>query len=298
MAGGIGTDNLAKKYIPLLDEVYKYGSKTSILDAANNQVQFVNADTVKIFKSTANGLGDYNRSNGYAQGAYTGTWETFKLEIDRGRKFDVDSMDQEETINMLLPSMMSAFMREGVVPEIDAYRMAKYAGKAGTVATAALTSSTTLAAIDTAETAMDDAEVPEDGRILFVVPQVYAYLKGGITRTVENGEGNIQREVEYFDNMRVVKVPQNRMYTAIDLLDGTSEDELAGGYAKASTGKDINFMIIHPSAVAQVVKHNPSKLIPPDLNPDADAYRYKYRLYHDAFVMDNKVKGIYLHKAS
>lgn len=99
--------------------------------------------------------------------------------------------------------------------------------------------------------------------------------------------------------MRVVRVPKNRFNTAITLYDGTTNGQTAGGYiVPASTSYPINFMIIHPSAVVQVVKHVVPRLFSPQQNIDADAWKYDYRVYHDCWTLDNKVKGIYLHKAA
>lgn len=58
-------------------------------------------------------------------------------------------------------------------------------------------------------------------------------------------------------------------------------------------------MMIHPSAVLQVKKHDNLKMFDPDTNQDKDGWKVQYRLYHDAFVYENKVKGVYSHiKAS
>ena len=146
---------------------------------------------------------------------------------------------------------------------------------------------------------MSNNEVPKEGRILFVSEDVYKRLKGQITRFIENGEGNINRTIEMFDNMRVIRVPQNRFNTAITLYDGTTAGQTAGGYiVPAGTSYAINFMIIHPSAVAQVVKHVIPRLFSPQQNLNADAWKYDYRIYHDCWVLDNKVDGIYLHRAA
>ena len=92
----------------------------------------------------------------------------------------------------------------------------------------------------------------------------------------------------------VVTVPQKRFYTGIDLLDGTSSDELAGGYKKADGAKNINYLIIEPSATMQYTKHTVSKVISPAENQMADAYKFPYRAYGLADVYENKVAGIYL----
>lgn len=293
---------LAQKYLPILDEIYKRESITSILDASNNRVQFINANTVKLFKTSLQGLGNYARNSGFVDGDVTGTWETHTLSKDRGRSFMVDSQDDEETINMAFGTLAGEFLRTKVIPEIDAYRFATYASKSGiSTATAAdITIGTTdvPALIDTAEQVLGDDEVPTEGRILFISETAYAGLKAKITRVLAN-ENGVQRNIEVYDNMRVIRVPKARFNTAITLYDGTTSGQEAGGYiVPASTSYAINFMIIHPSAVLQVAKHVKPRIFAPDQNQKADAWKFDYRIYHDAFVEDNKVKGIYLHKAS
>ena len=96
----------------------------------------------------------------------------------------------------------------------------------------------------------------------------------------------------------VITVPQSRFYTAIDQKDGTTSGEEAGGYAKATGAKNINFMIIHKDAVIQYQKHVAPKTVTPEQNQDADAYKFGYRNVGIADAYDNKVAGIYLHKAT
>ena len=153
--------------------------------------------------------------------------------------------------------------------------------------------------VDAAEMEMNENEVPVEGRILFISETAYAGLKAKITRTTENGDGNINRGVETYDGMRVIRVPQNRFYTAITLYDGESTGQTGGGYiGTASSGYKVNFMIVHPTAVCKVVKHVLPRIFTPDENQKADAWKFDYRVYHDLFVYDNKVKGIYLHRGA
>ena len=89
-------------------------------------------------------------------------------------------------------------------------------------------------------------------------------------------------------------MPQTRFYTSIDLADGKSEAE--GGYKKTpSTGADINFMVIHKSAVLQYPKHTVNKIISPQENQEMDAWKFFFRAYGLADAYENKVAGIYLH---
>lgn len=140
---------------------------------------------------------------------------------------------------------------------------------------------------------MDENEVPYEGRILFVSPKAYAGIKAKITRILAN-EREVQRNIEIYDDMRVVRVPQARFNTAITLYDGSSNF----GFVPTAGGFKINFMIVHPSAVKNAVRLALPKIFTPDENQSADAWKFQYREVHDAFVLDNKVNGIYVHAAN
>lgn len=295
MAAPVGNSiSLAQKFLPLLDEIYKRQSLTSILDTAEGRVQWTGADTVKLFDITTVGLANYSRNGGYVPGDADGSWDPYQLTVDRGRSFSIDNMDNEETLGMMMGNTLSQFERLQVVPEIDAYRFAKWASTSNVcTATGTLNASSDVAAlIQDAEAVMDDNEVPYEGRILFVSPTCYKYLKDDIEKMVINPDTNVQTNIEVYDDMRVIRVPQARFNTAVTLA--TSTDSAGqGGYT--ATGNDINFMIVHPSAILQVVKHNPIRIFSPEVNQEADAYKLNYRVYHDTFVTKNKVKGIYVH---
>ena len=127
-------NNIAKfkKYIDLLDEVYKVNAKTSILDGDNTLVRAgANADEIIIPKMTLDGLADYSRNSGYVNGNVTLTNETVKFNYDRGRAFTVDAMDNEETAGIAFGKLSSEFIRTKVFPEVDAFRLATYAGISG-----------------------------------------------------------------------------------------------------------------------------------------------------------------------
>lgn len=292
--------DLVTKFQPILDEVYKAASLTARMDAKTKPVDFAGASVVKVFKTSVVGLGTYSRTDGYPKGDVTGTWEALTLAASRGREFSIDRMDDEESLGEAFGTLAGEFIRTQVAPEVDAYRFSKYASwsgiqEVGTPAT--LTSSTVLAAIDAAKAALNAASVPEEGRILYVSDTVKGMIEAAISRTLAN-ENAVDRRVVRFDGMDLIMVPQTRFYKGITLDTGGTTSE--GGYAKTpTTGRDINFMIIYPPAVLQATKHANMKLFSPDENQDMDAYKVQYRIYHDAFVYDNKVKGIYSHiKAS
>ena len=290
------TVSLVSAFLAIIDAAYKAESKTAMLDAMTQTPSFLNANEVKVLKLSMVGLGNYSRVSGYPAGDLTAAWETMTLAAERGRAFSLDRMDNEEMLGLALGSLIREWMKMYVAPEIDAYRFAKYATGAGNIVAvgATLSSSTVLAAIDEAKAALRADEVPMDGVKLFVSDTVKGYIEAAISRTLGN-ENSADRRLNSLDGMQIIEVPQTRFYTAITLNPGSTSD--AGGFIKnASTGKDINFMMIRPDAVLQPIKLNQVKYFSPDVNQSADAHLWQYRLYHDAFVYENKVNGIYLHK--
>lgn len=281
-----------KKYIDALDEVYKIGAVTSILDGNNKLVRMgANANEIIIPKMSMDGLADYDRANGYVNGDVTLTNETVTFNYDRGRAFTVDAMDNEETAGVAFGQLSAEFIRTKVAPEIDAFRFATYAGVADILsASGDLASGTdTLTALIAAQNAMDEAEVPASSRILFITPTHY--------NEVMNVDTTKSKAV--LDSFaQVIKVPQSRFYTAIDLYDGKGDGETAGHYVKSADGKNINFMVVEKSAAIQYQKHVVNKVVTPEENQSSDGWKFFYRAYGITDVYENKVKGIYLHKAT
>lgn len=288
--------DLATKFQPILDEIYKRESLTARMDTPTKPIDHGGVAEVKIFKTDIVGLGTYSRSTGYPKGDVIGTWETVTLTAERGREFSIDRMDDEESLGMAFGTLAGEFIRTQVAPEVDAYRFAKYASAPGIQIVAApgdLASGTVLDAIDVAAAALDAEEVPMEGRLLYVSNVVYQFIKSAVNRQLAN-ERAVERRVLTLDGMPVIMVPQTRFYTEITLDAGGASN--TGGYTKtAVTGRDINFMLLHPSARDQATKHANLKIFSPDENQEMDAWKVQYRLYHDAWAYENKAMAIYLH---
>lgn len=284
----------AKKFVPIIDGVYKAESVTNGMDAAT-RADFTGVNEVKVLKTSTTGLGDYSRANGYPKGDVTAAWETLTMSEERGKEISVDRMDDEETLGLTFGTVTGEFMRLHVIPELDAYRFAKYASKTGinTAAGAVLTKDTIIAAIDEAVRQLNADEVPLAGRRLYINSDLQPILNAALARQW-GSDGTVNTVLAGYNDMPIKWVPPTRFYTAITLNDGTE----SWGYAKAEGAKNINFMIIYPPAILQVVKFSLPKIFDPDTNQDKDAWKFQFREYHDAFVYDNKVKGLYLHKST
>lgn len=280
-----------KAYIDKLDTVYQQASATSILDADADTVRMgAKAGEFLIPKMSMDGLADYSRSSGYVKGDVTITYETKSCNYDRGRKFSVDAMDNEETAGVAFGKLASEFIRTKVVPEMDAFRFAKYASATGILSAAEATptvGTAVLTALQTAVNAQDEAEVNVDGKILYITPTLLTLAKNVDTT-------KSKAILDRFE--KIITVPQTRFYTAIDMKDGTSSNETAGGYAGATGGYKINFMIINRDAVIQFGKHTVNKVVSPEENQTDDGYMFFYRAYSIAETYENKVKGIYLNR--
>lgn len=279
-----------KKYIDKLDEVYKQSALTADLDADSTLVQAgANANEIIIPKLSMDGLGDYSRNSGYVQGDVTLTHETVAFNYERGRKFGVDRLDNAETAGVAFGRLGAEFTRTKAVPELDAFTFAQIAGTTGISKATAGTYSTGadwLAALVTAQSKMDNDEVSTEGRILYITPDGY--------NAIHAVDTNKSREV-LASFSKIVKVPQSRFYTAIDLYDGTTSGETAGGYIKdATNGKDINFLIVQKDAIIKYPRIIVNKVVSPDENQTDDKWLFFYRAYGLVDVYDNKVAGVYL----
>lgn len=218
----------AEQWVSTLDGIYQLGALTSVLDSPMEFIdQGQGVKGFRIPKLSMSGLGNYNRASGYPVGDVNLTWELHAPDYDRGRKFTVDAMDNAETRDVAFGQLSGEFIRTKVIPELDAYRLSRYAGLAANSATGSLsTGDGVIAAIRAGVETMDEAEVPAEERYLFITPTLRGLVQDlDTTKSKEVLNGFSQ----------VISVPQTRLYTAISLYDGTSSGETDGGYVKYPT---------------------------------------------------------------
>lgn len=278
------TIELRKQYSTLLDEIYKLASLTSVLDGPNELVQEgANANEILIPKMSMQGLANYNKQTGYVAGDVTLEYETKKCTYDRGRMFTVDAMDNIESAGIAFGRLSGEFLRTKVVPELDAWRLASYAQVSGVKTEAAnLTDGkAALKALRVARGEIENAEANLATCYLFINPTVYGMIEDLDTTASK-------KAIEGFAG--IVKVPQGRFYSKIDLTASGN-----GGYAKNASAKELNFLIVDKQAAIQFQKHTVSKIITPDQNQDADAWKFGYRTVGIVECKDNKKDGIYVH---
>lgn len=273
---------LSTVYLPLLDKVYKQASKTAILEGDEATMKRGDNGELKVAKLDMDALGDFSRNDGYTKGSTTFRWETIKYDKERSQDLRIDRLDNAEALKLPFAKLSSEFIRTKVVPETDAARIAKIAGATG-ISTKEETlngGAEVISALRACSNKMDEDEVDAENRILFITPT----LRGEIADLDTTKSKEVLSKFS-----TIIEVPQSRMYTKIELKDGKTEY----GYAKASDGREINFLCVEKSA-AVVHMEQFIKYFTPDQDQEGDDNVFKYRnnnLY--GHVYENKLAGVY-----
>ena len=269
----------------------KYTRELLTADLTTQNVVFVGAKKIKIPFITVSGYKDHSRNGGFNRGTVENQFMEKELEFDRDVEFFVDAMDVDETNQALsAANITNTFEHEKAIPETDAYRLSKlytdFNALGETATQDELTAATILEKFDTLMEEMDEAEVPEDGRILYVTPSIYGIFKQAekITRMLEvTRDTAVNRHVRALDDVKIKRIPSGRMKTAYDFTEG---------FTPASTAKQMNMILVHPSAVIAADKHAYINLWAPGSHTQGDGYLYQNRKYGDLFVLDTRSDGI------
>ncbi len=290
------TIQYAQIFQKALDKQILAAATSNWMEANAGQVIYKGGNTVKIPKLSTNGLGDYDRSNGYAGGAITFEYETKTMTQDRSRSFLLDSMDVDETnFVSTAGAVMSTFQSENVIPEIDAYRysslaqqiMAKEKATYGYTADATTIMNTLKTEIDTIKDVTGDVNL-----VCCISRLVLSLLEQGTRlEKVQFTSGDIVTEVSSIDGVPLLPVPSARMKTKYIFNDGKTSGQEVGGFKAADDAKDINWIITPRIAPIAVSKTDKPKIIDPESNQDADAWKIAYRKYHDLWITDEKIKA-------
>lgn len=274
----MATINLVTAFRPLVDEKFTTASKKSLL--TNQDFDWVGAHSIKVYKVSTSAMNDYDRPGSNAAnwsrfGPVAGldaVTEEMTLKKDRSFTFAIDKLDTDETAGQLqAASALERQLREMVIPEVDGYVYGVMCANAGiTPETKALTADNLYTEILAGSLALDDAEVPETGRVLVVTPATYALMKKCRDIVMETDVGNdlrLKGVIGILDGMTVQKIPANR---------------LPAGFG---------FMIAHPVATVAPTKLEDYRVH--DDPPGISGALVEGRICYDAFVLDNKAKAIY-----
>lgn len=298
----INTLQYSQQFQTVLDAQMFAGATTAFMEANAGQVKYDGGDTVHIPEISMQGLAKYDRDEGFNQGSVTLKFNPYKMTQDRGRTFQLDSMDVNET-NFVATAgtVMGEFQRTQVIPEIDSYRYSKIAA----LATAA--NKVTTGFTPTATTILEKLEeeitdildvVGENEPLIVVISTKLRTMLNNSDKfhkfldvtTFQNGAVNTN--VKSFNGVPILTAPSACLKTQYVFNDGKTASQEAGGFKADTAAKDINWIIMPQSAPIAVSKTDKVRVFTPDVNQKADAWKIDYRKYHDLWIPKNRFAAI------
>lgn len=298
----INTLQYSQQFQTVLDAQMLAGATSAFMEANAGQVKYDGGDTVHIPEISMQGLAKYDRDEGFNQGSVTLKFNPYKMTQDRGRTFQLDSMDVNET-NFVATAgtVMGEFQRTQVIPEIDSYRYSKIAAlataenKVTTGFTPAV--ATILEKLEAEITEIQDVVGEDDGLIIVMSTKLRTILNNSdkfnrYLNVAEFKNGSVNTTLKSFNDIPILGVPSARMKTAYVFNDGKTANQQAGGFKADTAAKDINWIIMPQSAPIAVSKTDKVRVFTPELNQKADAWKIDYRKYHDLWIPKNRFAAI------
>ena len=302
MSERFNTIEAAKIFQQQLDELAVQSLFTGFMEQNTNGIKYTGGDEIKIPDIDMDGQANYNRNTGYVKGAVNVAYQTLKMTQDRGRKFYLDAMEVDESNFIAEASrVMGKYQKTKVIPEIDAYRISKLATYAmGVDGDLQARYNYTLDGNIIKEIKKGIKTVRENGADEVFILATYDTVSAveevslGKLQSVTFSQGGIDTRVPSIDGCPLIYVPSNRMYSSIQLLDGTTVGQEQGGYKKADDAKNINFVIVDKSTPIAVTKQDIVRIFDPTVVQDLNAWQLDYRRFHDLWVLKNQMGKIYV----
>mgnify|MGYP001054035819 FL=1 len=272
------------------------GATSGWMEANAGQVKYSGGRDIKIPTLSTDGLGDYDRNNGYPRGKVSLAYQTKTMTMDRGIQFLLDRIDVDESGFIAnAAAAMSTFQSENVIPEIDAYRYSKLyklVNDAGYAKSYTPAASTIMSALKNDITAIRDKCGTAD--LVIMMPYTVADILDStdkLQRQINVGtfrQGSVDLAVKTFNGSPIIRVPSERMYSEYTFNDGKA----GFGFTKTETAKLINWIICPRNAPIAVSKTDGVKIFDPATTQGADAWTIEYRKFHDLWVKDNRLPAM------
>lgn len=290
----MGVVNYAEQYSRALAQNFPYVLNFGkLFQTPNNSIyKVIDAKTIKIPVITTNGRNDGNRDSitGFSRNV-DNSWETKTLTNHREWSTLLHPQDVNQTNMVLSIQNATKVMNETQkFPEMDAYCVSKIHTDAVTQGVTddntVLTVNNILTVFDSYMEAMDDARVPQTGRILYVTPAVKTLIKQAkdIVRniSVDNNSTVLNRNISRIDEVEIISVPSDLMKTVYDFTNG---------WAVGATAKQINMLLIHPIAVLTPVSYSFASMETPTAHSKGK-YLYYEESFEDVFILNQRKNAI------
>ena len=268
--------NLADKYSKKVAERF---SISSITDAfAGKDYDFSGVKSIKIYSINTVDMNDYTRSGDNRFGTLEELGDTVQemtMSRDRSFTYSIDKGNNAQQFNVKAATRsLKRQIDEVVTPELDKYRLDKWAAGAGLSGVhASLTKGNILETIMTGGMEMSNVLVPRSKRTLFIKESLYLHCKlaDQIVAIDALGQKAIKDgSVGTLDGMKVVPVPDSYF------------------------PEGVNFMIKYKGATVDPVQLKTYRVLTEQRGVDGDVV--EGRIIYDAFVLETRAKGIYVSK--
>lgn len=261
---------LFKNYVE--DPNNTYGVLTGDLvtgDLETSMVEFIGASTMSypVMPLPTGDLPNYSRTSGYERLNVALERKEITVSQDKGYQLAIDALDLIDSHTTAV-QFLNHNIRTLEVPSVDKYRLNKLVSTATAKGTV---TDDPLADYDVAAAALFNAHFPLAGTIMYSNTTHYNKIKASdrIKRTLSATDGNITSTVQMIDGVtKIVMVPLDKMPTGVD------------------------FILVSPLAIIAGIKRDKSSV---KTDPeDFDGVLVNRRLVHDCFVLEDRVKGIYV----
>lgn len=271
--------NLATKYSNKVDERFVINSLTENI-GLNTDYDWEGVKTISVYSIDNATMNNYTRTGANRYGTPTelsDTKQDYTLSKDRSFSTTIDKGNNTE--QMMVKSagkFLSRQTNEVIIPEIDVYRLATWSAAAianSHTATTAVTASNAYLMFLNAQEALDEDKVPAVGRICYVTPKYYNFIKQDSTfiKACDMGQKMLTKgDVGEVDGVRFIKAPSS--------------------YFPANHA----FILIHPKCSVSPKKLDEYKVHQDP--PGISGHLIEGRQIYDCFVLEQKKNALYAHK--
>lgn len=261
----------------LLDSFHK-ASETDDMFSHDLDMEFSGVRTVHVTSIQTEKLQDYDRGKEVGTGSRYGRTkevgnevQTFTMTQEKSLSLSIDKGNNKETMDQAkVGKVMKAHRDERIIPEVDKYRLSKWAKDAGIheELAAAPTKSTIVSQILELHNKMLDAGVPDQ-------------LQLSVSRTYMPTL-KLSTEWAGLDSLGGKTLPKG----SIGEFDGMATKPMSSKRMPAN----VPFMITFKGSLIAPMKINDFKghVDPPGLSGDL----LEFRMMHDAFVLGKKSNGV------
>lgn len=295
----MATLNYATEYARELAQAYPYTLYFGRLwGATKPEVKFLDNKTIQLPSLTTTGRvnGDRDTIGTFARN-FDNNWESKTLKNHRTWGTLVHPRDIDETNKVAsIANITKVFNEEQKFPELDAlavstlYSLKNEKEAITALAKGTITIENVLTYFDTLMDKMDEARVPQTGRICYVD----TYTKTLIDTAKESArflsatDTTTKRSLSRIDEVELISVPTNMMKSAYDFFTGADGKN---GFAAASAAKDVKMLLVHLSAVIPAINYEFAQLESPSALSQGK-YVYFEESFEDMFIYDKKHAGV------